>query len=97
MSDKPQNPTCTHPWHKADDEEPYCPACGVRTDGQMTLANMPMSVMMLQLDITLQRGDEEHKGRVTQLDPSTGATVGDRVIPQSEFHDWIITSIPGYF
>lgn len=47
--------TCTHNWHQLEDWQPfkmpYCPACGERTDGRKTLANMPATSLSEEFTI----------------------------------------------
>ena len=71
MTDEPTRPLsaiCTHVWHSGEGETEECPACGIRADGRVTLANLPGLAFSDRTVRAMHRaGEQKLEAKITSI------------------------------
>jgi len=80
---------CGHPWHETMSTS-YCPSCGRRVDGRVTLANLSAMMLLGGSELRLERDSEVIKARITEVGINGVRFSDGTVVTGEEIHEWFV-------
>ena len=82
---------CMNTWHDKPHPVPdYCPACGAREDGKVSMAGMAPSALFDKPPPIFHRSGYTLQAQLVLLDNAGAHFEDGRVIPPEQMHEWFL-------